>query len=95
MGQSRGGLTTKFHAVTDDKGLPIRLAITLGQDHGATAADLLTELQDSQIVLGDKAYDANWIRQQIEDKGAAPTSRIAQTAGSDTASARPFTSSAT
>jgi transposase len=73
MGRSRGGLTTKIHAVTDTRGLPIRLAITLGQDHDApAAANLLIELQDGQIVLGDKAYDADWIRQQIEDQGAAP-----------------------
>jgi transposase len=73
MGRSRGGLTTKIHAVTDARGLPIRLAITPGQDHDATAAaDLLIELEDGQIVLGDKAYDADWIRQPIEDQGAAP-----------------------
>ena len=34
---------------------------------------MLIELQDGQIVLGDKAYDADWIRQQIEDQGAAPS----------------------
>ena len=31
MGRSRGGLTTKIHAVVDAKGLPIRLALTPGQ----------------------------------------------------------------
>ena len=73
MGRSRGGLTTKIHAVTDAKGLPIRLSITPGQDHDATAAAaLLIDLQDGQIILGDKAYDADWIRRQIEDQGAAP-----------------------
>ena len=66
-------MTTKIHAVTDAKGLPIRFAITPGQDHDATAAgNLLTNLQDGQIVLADKAYDADWIRRQIEDQGAAP-----------------------
>ncbi len=73
MGRSRGGLTTKIHAVTDAKGLPIRLSITPGQDHDASAAAaLLIDLQDGQIILGDKAYDADWIRRQIEDQGAAP-----------------------
>ncbi len=73
MGRSRGGLTTKIHAVTDAKGLPIRLSITPGQDHDASAAAaLLIDLQDRQIILGDKAYDADWIRRQIEDQGAAP-----------------------
>ena len=42
MGRSRGGLTTKIHAVTDAKGLPIRLAVTPGRDPGASAvADVL------------------------------------------------------
>ena len=28
MGRSRGGLTTKIHAVVDTSGLPVRLALT-------------------------------------------------------------------
>ena len=31
MGRSRGGLTTKIHAVTDAQGLPITLKLTAGQ----------------------------------------------------------------
>ncbi|GAA5066280.1 hypothetical protein N0B44_03990 [Roseibacterium beibuensis] len=31
MGRSRGGLTTKIHAVTDARGLPIALKLTAGQ----------------------------------------------------------------
>jgi transposase len=33
MGQSRGGLTGKNHAVVDANGLPIRLALTAGETH--------------------------------------------------------------
>ena len=29
MGRSRGGLTTKIHAVVDGNGLPVRLGLTL------------------------------------------------------------------
>jgi hypothetical protein len=29
MGRSRGGLTSKIHAVVDTNGLPVRLALTL------------------------------------------------------------------
>ena len=73
MGRSRGGLTTKIHAVTDANGLPIRLAITAGETHDAAPAkELLTGLQKGQIILADKAYDADWIRRQIEDQGATP-----------------------
>ena len=42
MGRSRGGLTTRIHAVTDARGLPITLKLTAGQAHdGRSAADML------------------------------------------------------
>jgi transposase len=73
MGRSRGGLTTKIHAVTDARGLPIRFALTPGQVHdGQMAAGLLGPLAQGCIVLADKAYDADWIRDHIEQQGAAP-----------------------
>ena len=73
MGRSRGGLTTKIHAVTDANGLPIRLTITPGQTHDVVpAGDLLAGLEEGQLVLGDKAYDAHWLRQKIVDQGATP-----------------------
>ena len=33
MGRSRGGLTSKIHAVVDSNGLPVRLALTAGEAH--------------------------------------------------------------
>ena len=33
MGRSRGGLTTKIHAVVDTSGLPVRVALTTGEAH--------------------------------------------------------------
>jgi transposase len=39
MGRSRGGLTTKVHALTDARGLPIKLALTPGQ--GGVRGNLL------------------------------------------------------
>ncbi len=72
MGRSRGGLTTKLHARTDARGLPIELALTPGQAHDVNgAAMLLANLDDGCILLGDKAYDADWIREWIEFQGAA------------------------
>ena len=71
MGRSRGGLTTKIHALTDKNGLPVRLMITPGQAHDITvAAELLTGLSQGQTLLADKAYDADWLRQQMKDQGA-------------------------
>ena len=73
MGRSRGGLTTKIHALTDARGLPIKIALTPGQAHDLGAAEvLLTTLGDGDVLLADKAYDANDLREQIEAQGAAP-----------------------
>jgi hypothetical protein len=33
MGRSRGGLTSKIHAVVDSSGLPVRVALTTGEAH--------------------------------------------------------------
>ena len=71
MGRSRGGLTTKIHALVDEKGRPLRLLITPGQDHDTTgAAYLLQNLGSRTVVLADKGYDADWIRAQIKAQGA-------------------------
>ena len=73
MGRSRGGLTTKIHALTDANGLPIELVLTPGQAGDCpVAARLLGHLREDTIVLADKAYDADWLRRQIEAAGAAP-----------------------
>ena len=73
MGRSRGGLTTKIHALTDARGLPLELVLTPGQAGDCpVAAQLLGHLRKDTIVLADKAYDADWLRRQIEAAGAAP-----------------------
>ncbi len=66
-------MTTKIHALTDARGLPINFVLTPGQAHDLLgAADLLTDLGKGDVLLGDKAYDADWLRRQIEAQGAAP-----------------------
>ena len=71
MGRSRGGLTTKIHAVVNEHGLPLRFLLTKGQASDVPPARVLLQgLQPSQIVLADKAYDADWIRDMIYDQGA-------------------------
>ena len=73
MGHSRGGLTTKIHALTDSHGLPLELVLTPGQAADCpTAAKLLGRLREGTILLADKAYDADWLRRSIEAAGAAP-----------------------
>ena len=73
MGRSRGGLTTKIHALTDGCGLPLEVVLTPGQAGDCPAAEgLLGRLRRHTVVLADKAYDADWLRHRIEAAGAAP-----------------------
>ena len=74
MGRSRGGLTTKIHAVVDASGLPLRFALSPGQAHDSTLAGPLLDdqLPPDGFVLADKAYDAEWIRAMIEAQDAVP-----------------------
>jgi transposase len=71
MGRSRGGLTTKIHALVDANGLPIGLKLTEGQAHdGRSADDMLGSLAAGQILLGDRAYDSDARRQAAAERGA-------------------------
>ncbi len=71
MGRSRGGLTTKIHAVVNEHGLPLRFFLTEGQAHDSPPCRVLLQgLQPGQFVLADKAYDADWIREIIYEQGA-------------------------
>jgi transposase len=71
MGRSRGGLTTKIHALVDAEGLPIALKLTEGQAHdGRSAQDLLEQLGAGQILLADRAYDSDAMRRSLAERGA-------------------------
>ena len=71
MGRSRGGLTTKIHAVTDARGLPITLKLTAGQAHdGRSAGDILGSIGPGQTLLADAAYDSNRLRDRLARIGA-------------------------
>lgn len=51
-GSSRGGLTSKIHAVVDSNGLPVRLALSPGEAHGVRlAGKLLSRLNLGQCYL--------------------------------------------
>jgi transposase len=51
MGRSRGGLTSKIHAVVDTNGLPVRLALTAGEAHdNRLAGKLLSRLKSGTML---------------------------------------------
>ncbi len=71
MGRSRGGLTTKIHALVDANGLPVGLKLTEGQAHdGRSAAGMLADLGPGQILMADRAYDSEALRQTMTAQGA-------------------------
>ena len=71
MGRSRGGLTTKIHALVDALGLPIGLKLTEGQAHdGRSADDMLEGLGQDCILLADRAYDSDAMRDRLTARGA-------------------------
>jgi transposase len=71
MGRSRGGLTTKIHAVVDANGNPFNLKLTEGQAHdGRSAEDMLASVGKGQTLLADRAYDSDALRETLAGRGA-------------------------
>jgi transposase len=65
MGRSRGGLTSKIHAVVDTNGLPVRLGLTAGEAH------------DNRLVLNllSRLRSGSMLQRMLQ--AAAPAQRIA------------------
>jgi transposase len=71
MGRSRGGLTTKLHALVDAEGRPVTLRLTAGQIADCQEAEALIEtVGEGDILLADKGYDTNAIRDRLAEKKA-------------------------
>ena len=80
MGRSRGGLTTKIHALVDAVGRPIRLKLTEGQAHGGrSAADMYASIGAGQTLLADRAYDSDGLRSTLAERGAIANIRLMPT----------------
>jgi transposase len=70
MGRSRGGLTTKIHALVDGRGLPVGLHLSEGQASDCREAEpLLEAVPEGSTFLADKAYDSDAIRSKIQARG--------------------------
>jgi len=71
MGRSRGGLTSKIHALVDAEGRPVTLRLTAGQVADCVEAEALIEsLGEGDILLADKGYDSNAIRAKAAERKA-------------------------
>ena len=69
MGRSRGGLTTKIHALVDAEGRPVRLSLTPGQAGDAPeAVPLVADVSVGATLIADRAYDTNAIRDHARER---------------------------
>ncbi len=73
IGRSRGGRTTKIHALSDPDCRPCAFHLTPGQDADIVAAPALLELAPPMnALIGDKGYDGDDFRADIINRGANP-----------------------
>jgi transposase len=70
IGRSRGGRTTKIHALIDAAGRPLAFRLSGGNVADITvAAPLLRDIAPSAWLIGDKGYDADHLRALLESRG--------------------------
>lgn len=69
IGRSRGGPTTKIHALVEGLGNPVKLELTPGQAHDVTQALCLLEQVYGANVLADRAYDSRTVVEVLEARG--------------------------
>lgn len=73
IGKSRAGHTSKIHLAVDAHGLPVAFEITGGDINNCTAApELIAQLPSAEVIVADKGYDSERIREQIKTQGARP-----------------------
>jgi len=70
IGRSVGGLTTKIHCLAESHGNPKSLLLTGGNIHDIVVAKEILGKEISNAVMGDKGYDSDSFRADIESKGA-------------------------
>jgi transposase len=69
LGTSRGGRTSKLHALADGKGRPRVFILTAGNLNDITvAAQLIERAGPMRHLLADKAYDANHLRRLLAQR---------------------------
>lgn len=79
LGRSRGGWGSKFHLVTDGKGLPLGVTLTAGQTHESTQLTMLMHSVQRPCgigwpiqLAGDKGYSYEKIREHLWLCGIEP-----------------------
>jgi transposase len=69
IGRSKGGCTTKIHAVVDHAGRPRGIGLSPGNCHDAKCAIPLLDKVNGKSLAGDKAYSTNEIIDKLAERG--------------------------
>ena len=70
IGRTKGGLNSKLHAVVNDEGKPIVMALTAGQVSDHIGAKIVYPgLPNAGTPIGDKGYDSDELRAALKTKG--------------------------
>jgi transposase len=72
LGRSKGGFTTKIHALVDALGNPLKFILTPGQRNDITQANSLVQDLENTMLLADKGYDSNALIEQLEKQKCIP-----------------------
>jgi transposase len=72
LGRSRGGFSSKIHAITTTKGKPLHITLTPGQQHDSTEAEGLIEYATGKALIADAGYDSDAIVAAVRGRGMKP-----------------------
>ena len=72
LGRSRGGFSSKLHAITTSQGKPLHIILTPGQQHDATEAENLIEHASGKALVADAGYDSDAIVGAVRQRGMKP-----------------------
>lgn len=63
-------MNTKLHSICDSQGRPLNLFVTTGQVSDEIGARALCDsLPNDDWLIGDRAYDASWFREGVQNRG--------------------------
>lgn len=63
-------MTTKILALTDSLGNLVKFCLMPGQEHDLAEVKPLIDGVNFQALLADKAFDADWLLKELDDRGA-------------------------
>jgi transposase len=69
IGRSRGGLTTKIVALLDALGNLVRFVLLPGRRHDSVGVEPLLHGISLEARIGDKAFDSDWLRAELNERG--------------------------